>query len=196
MSLSSCSTFLPGNIQLSCVPVCINTLNYSNRLVAQLKNRQSCGYTERCLAVADIPSAAENSGAVGSGSSSEHYQSVPSYIIRVVESNITEEGEDLGNATNTAQSAGPGEDEDILRVEELSKHGKIIPAERGCVIARSFFTENNLPWSPDCDCDGYYKPVQCLRVAEGGLECWCSTRSGNEVMNSRRMLNCTDPREL
>ena len=69
----------------------------------------------------------------------------------------------------------------------------IVPSEKGCFVARSFFTENGLPWSPDCDCEGYYKRVQCL---QGGTECWCSTRSGSEIQNSRRTLNCTDPQSL
>lgn len=71
----------------------------------------------------------------------------------------------------------------------------IVPAEKGCLVAQAFFTENSLPWVPDCDCQGYYKSVQCVE-GEEGLQCWCSTPSGSEIHNSRKTLNCTDPHSL
>lgn len=71
----------------------------------------------------------------------------------------------------------------------------IVPADKGCFVAQAFFTDNNLPWVPDCDCQGNYKSVQCVEGDEG-LQCWCSTPSGSEIHNSRKTLNCTDPQSL
>jgi hypothetical protein len=72
----------------------------------------------------------------------------------------------------------------------------IVPADKGCFVAQEFFTENNLPWVPDCDCQGYYKSVQCFQTGEEELQCWCSTPSGSEIHNTRKSLNCTDPQSL
>jgi len=51
--------------------------------------------------------------------------------------------------------------------------------------------ENGSPWTPHCDCQGYYHSVQCLRL-ELYTTCWCSTKHGTEITGSRIELECTD----
>lgn len=91
------------------------------------------------------------------------------------------------------------DDEDLImqRINEsyLNADKEVVVTARGCLVARKFYIENNLPWSPDCDCEGYYKTVQCLQVDEN-LQCWCSTRSGSEISNTRKTLNCDEPHYL
>lgn len=105
----------------------------------------------------------------------------------------------LANADTDEDLAGVDEEEMLMEIIEETFQDNdeevIVPAEKGCLVAQAFFTKNQLPWVPDCDCQGYYKSVQCVDDGEG-LQCWCSTPSGSEIHNSRKTLNCTDPKSL
>ena len=70
-----------------------------------------------------------------------------------------------------------------------------IPAHKGCHTAKEFFIKHSLRWVPDCDCEGHYKPIQCLEI-DKETQCWCSTQSGSEIQNSRKTINCTDPHSM
>ena len=64
-----------------------------------------------------------------------------------------------------------------------------------CDSERQFFLNFNYAWIPHCDCQGYYEPVQCW-MKGGQLECWCSSRAGSMIANTRTVLSCTDPQQL
>ena len=64
-----------------------------------------------------------------------------------------------------------------------------------CNIDRQLFLSFNYAWIPHCDCHGFYEPVQCW-MKGGQLECWCSTRTGSMIGNTRTILSCTDPEQL
>lgn len=113
---------------------------------------------------------------------------------------ITESDFDLLDDVDTDLDMVYMDEEEILMevIEETFQDDEeevIVPADKGCHVAQAFFTENNLPWVPSCDCQGYYKSVQCVE-GEWGLQCWCSTPSGSEMHNSRKTLNCSDPESL
>lgn len=64
-----------------------------------------------------------------------------------------------------------------------------------CNSDREFFLSFNFAWIPHCDCQGFYEPVQCWTKG-GQLECWCSTRTGSLVANTRTVISCTDLQQL
>ena len=66
-----------------------------------------------------------------------------------------------------------------------------------CDSERQFFLDFNYAWIPHCDCQGYYEPVQCWMKGQGDqLECWCSSKTGSMISNTRTLLSCTDPQQL
>ena len=69
------------------------------------------------------------------------------------------------------------------------------PTRKGCLKVQKLLMDNDNQWIPDCKCNGEYKRVQCIDKDEY-LECWCSTRTGSEIVNSRRIMQCTDPQQL
>ena len=96
---------------------------------------------------------------------------------------------------------GVVDDEDVLEIireeyeiEDINT-GVVVPAEKGCFIAKEFYIHNKINWIPDCTCDGDYKAIQCVDLEEG-RQCWCSLPNGSEVQHSRKTLNCTDPESL
>jgi hypothetical protein len=64
-----------------------------------------------------------------------------------------------------------------------------------CNSEREFLLSFNYAWIPHCDCQGFYEPVQCW-IKGGQLECWCSTRAGSMISNTRMLYSCTDPEQL
>lgn len=64
-----------------------------------------------------------------------------------------------------------------------------------CDSDRQFLLGFNYAWIPHCDCQGYYEPVQCW-MKGGQLECWCSSRSGFLIGNTRTVFSCTDSQQL
>lgn len=48
-------------------------------------------------------------------------------------------------------------------------------------------------WVPQCDCEGFYQPIQCMEIEPGTemMTCWCSSAYGAEMYQSRRTFNCT-----
>ncbi len=109
-------------------------------------------------------------------------------------------GSGLGDGSEGGDLEDSGDDDETIQeiINKMVRMGgktEDIPAQKGCHIAKGFFIKYNLQWVPDCDCEGYYKSVQCAEVNDE-LECWCSTPSGSEIYNSRKTINCTDPQSL
>lgn len=154
----------------------------------QLGGDRGCRQKEICISVEDIPVSSPNTTA-GEGSGSYEYEYAK---VRELED------PEPSNTTIADAETNPAKDnqEKVLEnFQETFQDEVIVPADRGCHVAQAFFAKNNLPWVPDCDCQGYYKSVQCVEN-EAGVQCWCSTPSGSEIHNSRKTLNCTDPQSL
>ena len=90
------------------------------------------------------------------------------------------------------QSQEEEEEEDEENTETSSNPVIVSPM---CESDREFFLSFNYEWIPRCDCHGFYEPVQCW-VKGGQLECWCSTRTGSIIGNTRTIISCTDPEQL
>lgn len=167
---------------------------YKCRLTLQLDGGDVCSQKEVCVSIEDISAFPPSVGSdVGSGDNMLGSGSEYSLFDKIVELEEVDTGEfdDIFDEDLYQEN----EIKDMI-AEESGGHSVakvIVPAEKGCFVAKSFFTEYGLPWIPDCDCEGYYKRVQCL---QGGNECWCSTLGGSEIQNSRRTLNCTDPQSM
>lgn len=48
-------------------------------------------------------------------------------------------------------------------------------------------------YMPECDEEGYYAPMQCMRDKS---KCWCVDRLGNKIKNSREKRTRGQPDEL
>ena len=81
------------------------------------------------------------------------------------------------------------EDKDSIESQETPVIGS--PT---CEGDRELLLSYNHPWIPRCDCHGFYDPVQC-QLKGGQLECWCSTKTGYIISNTRTIFNCVDPEQ-
>lgn len=57
------------------------------------------------------------------------------------------------------------------------------PQERESFLNSSWDTSGI--WVPTCDCQGYYKPIQCE-----GSRCWCSTRKDGFLRGEKKDFDC------
>ena len=97
--------------------------------------------------------------------------------------------EQYSTLTDAAEEAN----KESTDLQEISSNSATVTAT--CEEERDFFLSYDYKWIPHCNCHGFYSPVQCW-VQEGQLECWCSTRNGLSIANTRRTFDCTNPEEL
>lgn len=153
----------------------------------QLSGDRSCSRKEVCISIGDIPRPPQNSGV------SSNQDDTITYVQIVEDTKI--------GSANLVEFEPGMDDEDMLKLIKEKYDiddtdlGVVVPANKGCLLAQEFYTQNQFDWTPDCTCEGYYKAVQCNEV-EDARQCWCSSPSGSEIQNTRRTLNCTDPHSL